>query len=85
MEDTTPKKKTRKTGTREDVWEGRSEKTSGGLRKDDLVFNEKSGKLCTKKEVERGKKLAALMQQQRAEKTPQLVEVPPEEFLETFQ
>ncbi len=63
MEDTAPAatQKARKTGSRIDVWEGRCEKTSGGLRKDDLVFNEKSQKICTKSEIERGKRLAEAM------------------------
>jgi len=65
MEDTKPRRG-RKTGSRLEVWEGFSEKTAGGLRRDDLVYNERSGKICTKKEVERGKRLSELMQRQRA-------------------
>ncbi len=54
-------KKNRKVGSRIDVWEDKAERTSGGLRKDDLVLNERTGKLCTIKEMERGKRMSTVM------------------------
>jgi hypothetical protein len=73
----------RKTGSRLEVWEGFSERTAGGLRRDDLVYNERSGKICTKKEVERGKRLSELMQRQREKKqevSAEVSEEAPQEF-----
>jgi hypothetical protein len=54
-------KKGRKVGSRIDVWEDRAERTSGGLRKHDLVVNEHTGKICTVKEIERGKRMSVAM------------------------
>lgn len=67
MADLPAKKRSRKVGSRKDVYDGVSERTAGGLRKEDLVCNEK-GRICTKKEIERGKQLAAYMRQKKAEK-----------------
>jgi len=44
-------------GTRAEVWHGTAEHTSGGLRKKDLMFNKKSGRIVSKVKHDLGKKL----------------------------
>ena len=43
-----PNKKTQKVGSRAKVMHGGAEKTSGGLTKDDLMYN-KAGRIVSKK------------------------------------
>ena len=43
-----------KIGSKKDVWHGLAQKTSGGLRKKDLIRN-KSGKIVSKKKSKLGK------------------------------
>ena len=43
---------TRKFGTRAEVWDGLCTMTRGGLTKDDLQLNAKTGKLVSKKKSE---------------------------------
>jgi hypothetical protein len=62
-----PKRRSRKIGNREEVFNGICERTSGGLRKEDLVFNRKTGKICTAKEIERGKQLSEMMRKRQPE------------------
>ena len=44
-------------GSRAEVWHGNAKKTSGGLTKDDLMKNNKTGRIVSKKMHARGKKL----------------------------
>jgi hypothetical protein len=53
-----PSKKSKKIGTKEQVYFGEAEKTSGGLTKDDLILN-KQNKVISKKKSEYGKQFAA--------------------------
>lgn len=55
--------KIKKRGTRQQVLNGEALLTSGNLSKDDLVFNEKTQRICSKKEIERGNELSAKMKQ----------------------
>lgn len=59
--------KIKKRGTRQQVLNGEALLTSGNLSKDDLVFNEKTQRICSKKEIERGVELSAKM---RSKKSP---------------
>jgi hypothetical protein len=43
-------------GTKKEVFDGLARKTSGGLTKDDLTLN-KSGKVVSKRQQQRGKEL----------------------------
>jgi hypothetical protein len=54
-----PLKKNKRIGTKEQVYFGEAEKTSGGLTKNDLILNAKSGKVISKKKSEYGQKYAA--------------------------
>jgi hypothetical protein len=60
-------KKNKKIGKRIDVWEDRAIQTSGGLKKCDLIWNERTGKLCTVKEMARGKKMSEVMKGEAVE------------------
>ena len=53
--------KIKKRGTRQEVLNGTAILTAGGLSRDDLVLNPKTGKICTKKELERGTILSESM------------------------
>jgi len=59
------KRRSRKVGSRQDVYAGLAERTAGGLRKEDLIKNEKTGGICTPKEIERGRQLAKYMREKR--------------------
>ena len=48
-------------GSRAEVWHGTAKKTSGGLTKDALMKNSKTGRIVSKKMHARGKKLYAAM------------------------
>jgi hypothetical protein len=63
--------KVKRVGTRADVWEGRAQKTSGGLVKEDIVME--GGKLKSKKAVQRGRELIS---QLRGAKNPNNAELP---------
>merc|ERR1719450_64313 len=52
-----PKKKINKFGTKKQVFAGKKEKTKTGLKADDLMKNEKTGKIVTKKMNAKGKKM----------------------------
>lgn len=45
-------------GTKREVYFGKATKTSGGLRKNDLVWNDKKTKIVSKKQKAHGKKWA---------------------------
>lgn len=45
-------------GSKEEVYNGQANKTSGGLKKDDLILNA-HGKVVSKKRSEHGKKMAS--------------------------
>jgi len=51
----THNKRVKKRGSKDDVWNGRAEKTKGGLVKSDLIEN-KRGKIVSKRKYERGLK-----------------------------
>jgi len=53
--------KIKKRGSRQEVFEGRALMTSGNLSREDLIFNERTGKIITNKEKERGEKLKEVM------------------------
>lgn len=46
-----------KVGSRRQVWEGSSERTSGGLRKSDLTKNEKTGRIVSKAKRRSGQRM----------------------------
>lgn len=53
-----PTIKVKRIGTKREVWNGKAQQTSGGLRKTDLIKN-KRGSIVSKKKSELGKKLYA--------------------------
>ena len=55
------KQRKRKTGTRQEVWDGVCEKTPGGLTKADLIQRPGSSAIMSKKKHEMGKLYAANM------------------------
>lgn len=57
--------KIKKRGTRQQVLNGEALLTSGNLSKNDLVFNEKTQRICSKKEIERGVELSAKMKKMK--------------------
>lgn len=59
--ETSKKTRTRKIGSRQEVFDGVCERTSGGLTKDDLVFNDRTSKLITLKEQQRGISMRKVM------------------------
>lgn len=52
-------KKMKKIGSKEQVFYGEAERTSGGLRKEDLILNPNTNKVISKKKSEYGKQVAA--------------------------
>ena len=52
-------------GTREEVWNGTALKTKGKLSKEDLVQDEKTGRLKSRKLIERGKNLFSTINQKK--------------------
>jgi hypothetical protein len=60
------KPRKRKTGTRQEVWDGVCEKTPGGLTKADLVQRPGSSAIMSKKKHELGKQYAANMRKTNA-------------------
>jgi len=66
VEQPKPKTKQRRVGTRQDVFDGTCERTAGGLRREDLIINERTGKICTERELARGKKMSAFMRNKDA-------------------
>jgi len=61
------KPRKRKTGTRQEVWDGLCEKTPGGLTKADLVQRPGSSAIMSKKKHELGKQYAANMRKTNAQ------------------
>jgi hypothetical protein len=59
--------KIKKRGSRQEVFEGRALMTSGNLSREDLIFNERTGKIITNKEKERGDKLKEVMGSKKAD------------------
>lgn len=56
----------KKRGSRQEVFEGKAMMTSGNLSKEDLIFNERTGKIITAKEKERGMRLKEVMNSRKA-------------------
>ena len=44
-------------GSRAQVWHGSAQRTSGGLSRDDLTFNSKTGRIVSKRKQAAGRKL----------------------------
>ena len=65
MSDTQTEKKIRKRGSRQQVVNGEALMTSGGLTKDKLILNEKTGKICSMAEIQRGIDLSSKMKERR--------------------
>jgi DVNP family len=70
MSETPVEKKIRKRGSRLQVLHGEALMTSGGLTKEHLSLNEKTGKICSMAEIQRGISLSSKMRQKRAEAKP---------------
>jgi hypothetical protein len=50
-------------GTKREVWNGSALRTSGGLRKKDLMYNSKRGRIVSKRKHEQGKKALMYLHQ----------------------
>ncbi len=70
--------KIKRTGTRQEVFEGLALKTTGGLSQTDLQVNPKTGKITSKKEMFRGQLLSRSMRalQDEEEDLFEIEEVP---------
>lgn len=64
--------KIKRTGSRQEVFEGKALKTTGLLTRDDLVVNPKTGKICSKKEMFRGQLLSRSMKAAQEEEPIEL-------------
>lgn len=60
-------KKIKKVGTRDEVYNGLAISTKGKLKKDDLIFDEKSSKYKSIKSIAHGKNLIEMMKKRRSE------------------
>jgi len=70
MSETPVEKKLRKRGTRLQVLNGEAVMTSGGLTIDKLIRNEKTGKISSMAEIQRGIDLSSKMKEKRANVKP---------------
>jgi hypothetical protein len=59
--------KIKKRGSRQEVFDGLAQFTSGNLSRDQLILNERTGKIITTKEKERGARLKEVMGSRKAE------------------
>lgn len=60
-------KKVKKIGTRDEVWNNKAMSTKGLLKKEDLIWDEKSNKYKSIKSIAHGKSLIELMKKRRSE------------------
>jgi len=58
----------KKYGTRMDVWEGIALSTKGGLKKDDLIYDERHNRVKSKKAIVRGQNLIKSLREGNSKK-----------------